>query len=50
MARIDGFVLNSDRDSFSIVVREITFFGKPTVAFNSGGETELVESGMGTIV
>jgi L-malate glycosyltransferase len=46
----DGFVLTSREDPFPLVMIEAAWLGKPIVAFNSGGVSEFVQPGMGTVV
>jgi len=46
----DGFVLTSRQDPFPLVMIEAAFFGKPIVSFPSGGVSEFVLQGMGTVV
>jgi L-malate glycosyltransferase len=46
----DGFALTSREDPFPLVMIEAAALGKPIVAFNSGGVSEFVQPGMGTVV
>ncbi|RYF73622.1 MAG: glycosyltransferase [Cytophagaceae bacterium] len=46
----DGFVLTSREDPFPLVMIEAAALGKPIAAFNSGGVSEFVKSGMGGVV
>jgi len=46
----DGLVVTSFQESFSIVTAEAAYLGKPVVAFDCGGVSEIVREGMGTIV
>ncbi len=46
----DGFVLTSREDPFPLVMIEAAALGKPIAAFNSGGVSEFLQPGMGTVV
>lgn len=46
----DGLVLTSREDPFPLVMIEAAAIGLPIVAFDSGGVSEFIKEGMGTIV
>lgn len=46
----DGLALTSAKESFSIVTVEAAYLGKPVVAFNCGGVSEIVREGMGVVI
>lgn len=50
LAVSDGLLLLSKEESFGMVNLEAAYLGKPVVAFNSGGVTEIVQKGMGKVV
>jgi len=45
----DGFLLTSRQDPFPLVMIEAALLGKPIVSFPSGGVSEFIHEGMGTI-
>ena len=47
---IDGFVLTSSRESFSLVTVEAAALGKPVVAFDCGGINEIFRPAMGILI
>lgn len=47
---IDGFILTSSKESFSIVTMEALYLGKPVISFDCGGTREIIQDGMGHIV
>lgn len=46
----NGFALTSREDPFPLVMIEAAALGKPIVAFNSGGVSEFLQPGMGTVI
>lgn len=48
--KIDAFLLTSREDPFPLAMIEAATFGKPIIAFNSGGVSEFVIPGMGEII
>lgn len=46
----NGLVLTSREDPFPLVMIEAAAMGKPIVAFNSGGVSEFLKEGMGTVI
>jgi glycosyltransferase involved in cell wall biosynthesis len=46
----DGFVLTSEKESFSIASVEAVYLQKPVVAFNCGGISEVIDRDSGVIV
>lgn len=50
MQLANGFMLTSREEQFGIVMIDAAYLGKPIVAFNSGGPSEFMVCGMGTIV
>ena len=47
---VDGFILTSSKESFSIVTMEALYLGKPVISFDCGGTREIIQDGMGHIV
>ena len=45
----DGFLLTSRQDPFPLVMIEAALLGKPIVAFPSGGVSEFIQEGMGSV-
>ncbi|TDB60444.1 glycosyltransferase [Arundinibacter roseus] len=50
LAAADGFMLTSRQEPLGLVMVEAAWLGKPIVAFDSGGPTEFIEPGIGTII
>lgn len=50
MALIDAFLLPSHEETFGMVNIEAAYLGKPIIAFNSGGVTDIMTEGMGKVV
>lgn len=50
MEAADGFMLTSRQEPFGMVLVEAAWLGKPIVSFASGGPTEFITPGLGTIV
>lgn len=46
----DGFVLLAREDPFPLVMIEAAFMQKPIAGFNSGGVSEFLQEGMGSVV
>jgi glycosyltransferase involved in cell wall biosynthesis len=46
----DGFVLLAREDPFPLVMIEAAFLQKPIASFNSGGVSEFMQNGMGSVV
>ncbi|MGV3764004.1 glycosyltransferase family 4 protein [Parapedobacter sp.] len=46
----DGLLMPSREDSFSLVMLEAAYLGKPIVSFNSGGVSEFVNEARGIVV
>ncbi len=46
----DGFVLLAREDPFPLVMIEAAFLQKPIASFNSGGVSEFMQDGMGSVV
>jgi len=46
----DGLLMPSREDSFSLVMLEAAYLGKPIVSFNSGGVKEFVDGARGIVV
>jgi len=46
----DGLLMPSREDSFSLVMLEAAYLGKPIVSFNSGGVKEFVDENRGIVV
>ncbi|WP_353124360.1 glycosyltransferase family 4 protein [Parapedobacter pyrenivorans] len=46
----DGLLMPSREDSFSLVMLEAAYLGKPIVSFNSGGVNEFVNEARGIVV
>ncbi|MCY7350556.1 MAG: glycosyltransferase family 4 protein [Cytophagaceae bacterium] len=50
LAATDGFVLTSREEAFGMVNVEAAYLGKPIVAFDAGGNREILTEGMGILV
>lgn len=50
LAAADGFVLTSREEAFGMVNVEAAYLGKPIVAFDAGGNREILTEGMGILV
>ena len=46
----DGFILTSNKESFSLVTIENLALGKPVVAFNCGGVSEIINDEIGHVL
>jgi len=49
-ASVDAFILTSNRESFSLVLLEAMYLGKPVISLNCGGTKEIITNNTGIII